>query len=366
MVHTHENDPMEQSIRTQGPTSIPPSQPGVETAAYQFSSESPLSARLERPYFSRVSYDTLDEAKANLAAAKKNLPKIESAYEASGKMPFKAGCGLLAVTPFILLLMLGCSLAVVLGEAYAEETLISGFLNLIGVPLEYSDRVYDSDAGWLFAIASIIVDIIVAGIILVVPGWLYNAVSKRLKNRNTFWPAMLTLVVAFITAIVFFWPIWDGLSLAPVEIIFLFIPLKWIFIIVGGGIIPLLAPLFTAANIGEQKFCEISEVYLKMMESKRFSFDWAEDALALLTAQDYAQLKQIPGSDIGNPSANLTLWGHEKAETAYLELTASFLGKATVRNKEGKMEEKSVSESWLIFSKKLDRAEAEQFVAQMS
>jgi len=49
----------------------------------------------------------------------------------------------------------------------------------------------------------------------------------------------LTGAIDLLVAVVLFVPIWKGETLAPTHLTFLFIPVRWVLILVGGLIVPL-------------------------------------------------------------------------------------------------------------------------------
>lgn len=321
-----------------------------EDSPYQFSSTSPLSARRQRPFVAQNGYPTKAAAQAVLQVAKIILPAVESAYRPSGKLPFMALAAMLLALPFVVLLTLGiAAIPVYIFESFFDPAL-----------LKYSN------GSWAVAIIGLLVDFLAGLTILLLPGWLLARIGRLFKNRNPNWPAILTLIPAFIAGIVFFWPIWDGQSIAPVEIAFLFIPISWLLILVGGLIVPILAALSAASSVAQYKFCEKAGVFLKPRRRSRFGFDWIEDVKELVSSGEYKYLREVEAAgkqdEKNRHYAQLVLWWHERADTAFIELTA-FFGGQVWPSKKG--ERKEVSASWLVLSKQIDRVEAEAYLAHL-
>jgi len=86
----------------------------------------------------------------------------------------------------------------------------------------------------------LLVDLLLMVLMVVIPMVCYGRLSRWFKNRNPVLPAVLTAVIEFVTAVLLFAPIWKGESLAPVHLTFVFIPVRWIFVIVGCLLVPLI------------------------------------------------------------------------------------------------------------------------------
>jgi len=305
-----------------------------------------LSVQQQRPFVERFYYETPQALEEALAAAKQTFPEVESAYKGSGKTNPGAILALLMATPLILALLLIVTVSLCL--------LFNQLMSLASGAAAESYR-----ASRAFGLFSIIFDAGLAFLLVFSTPTLLVWTSKLLKNRNALFPGILAGLINFIVGIVLFIPFWDGFSLAPINLTFLFIPIQWPLMFIGIIIIPLFVALATSGGISSQKFCEDTGVYLKKMGSLSIKFDVAENALALLDRGAFSEVVHLPKAaetDLKRDlQGEIALWWHEKATIAFLEMKVFFSGEYKGKNSK---ESKDIRRDWLAFSKQLDRSEA--------
>ena len=85
-----------------------------------------------------------------------------------------------------------------------------------------------------------------------------------------------------------------------------------------------------------------------------------------LDASDFVTLRRLMIDANQGHTTRVQLWWHPKAETAYLQMDASFRGKYyKIDNKEGKQEAKYVQEEWLVRSQELTSSDAQRFLEEL-
>jgi hypothetical protein len=187
--------------------------------------------------------------------------------------------------------------------------------------------------------------------------------SKWFKNRNPLLPAVLTGIIDLLAAIGLFVPIWHGETLAPTHLSFMFIPIRWVLICVGGAVVPIAGAVVVYDKISKQKFCEETGCFLKRFGQVRMPFDLAENALALLQRGEYlagVRLTRLTDAEAKEKHwAVISLWWREQAATAYLELELRFHGKSKPQKALTTEQSKDKTKEWLGFSVRLDRPQAE-------
>jgi hypothetical protein len=301
-----------------------------------------LSQSRDRAFYQQREYASAEASDLAIAAAKTALPQATSAYISSGKTNPVAVVILLVATPILFGIILYISWLLCLGYSGIEGNLNAG-------DSRGASRVF----GW----GAIILDIVLVAIMSIAPFLAFTSLSRIVKNRNPWLPTILTGISSAVIAIVLFFPIWNGETLAPTDLTIVFIPIRWLLIAIGG----ILAPLFSAAivfsGVADLKFCEQSKVFLKEFRVLNLDFDFGENALEILQRGEYEAVAKLPKANDGRypaHTAHAILWWDESAKTAFLELTMKFQGKFH----DGKeMTEKK--EDWLVFSVLLDRDRAQ-------
>jgi hypothetical protein len=176
----------------------------------------------------------------------------------------------------------------------------------------------------------IFLDLILVILMTVIPLKCYEVLSKLCKNRNPVIPAVLTGMVDFVLAVILFVPIWHGETLAPTHVTLLFIPIRWVLILIGGVLAPFIGVLAVHHTVSSQKFCEASGLYLKKLRHVGVSLDYAENALALLNRGDFLRAARLPKASTDQLKAGhfakISLWWREQAKTAFLEMEIQFHG----------------------------------------
>jgi hypothetical protein len=275
-----------------------------------------LSQIRDRAFYRQREYESAEASDLAIAAAKTALPQVTSAYISSGKTNPVAVVILLVATPIL----------------FGIVFFISWTLCTLYTSLEGARNTED-------------------------PFLAFTSLSRLTKNRNPWLPSILTGISSAVIAILLFFPIWNGETLAPTDLTIIFIPIRWLLIAIGG----ILAPLFSAAivfsGVADLKFCEQSKVFLKEFRVLNLDFDFGENALEILQRGEYEAVAKLSKANDGRypaHTAHAILWWDESAKTAFLELTMKFQGKFH----DGKeMTEKK--EDWLVFSVLLDRDRAQ-------
>jgi hypothetical protein len=313
-----------------------------------------VSSRLGRSFAGRTEYEGEKALDSAIAEAQRALPEMPSAYKPTGKTTVAATLLMLATAPLVLLLLL----AICVGLCWGFDTLLGQW----SPDPSYSHR---RGAGLL----SLLLDLVLVVLMVALPMVCFGALSKWFKNRKPIIPALLTGAIDLIVAVVLFVPIWGGETLAPTHLTFLFIPVRWILIGVGGLVVPFVGAAAVYGQVAGQKFCEETGRYLRRMRQVRLAFDFGENALALLRRGEYVAAARLPQADQDSLKhkhwATLSLWGHEQAATAFLELDLRFHGKSKPQKKLTLEEAKDKTKEWLAFSVQLTRSQADSVLDAM-
>jgi hypothetical protein len=202
----------------------------------------------------------------------------------------------------------------------------------------------------------------------VIPLMSFGFLSKLTKNRNPLLPAILTGMVNVVLAVALFFPVWHGETLAPTHITFFFIPVRWVLMLIGGVLAPIIGVVVVYDAVSNQKFCESSGRYLKKFRQTGVSMDYAENALALLNRGEYVRSAHLPQATPeqlkAKHVAEITLWWHEQARIAFLELEIKFHGKLAAPVA-GKRQDFKKEKTWLAYSTELDSGHAEVLAREM-
>lgn len=303
--------------------------------------ENSISILQERPFVGRADTELTTSADAEIQAAKEALPQVHSAYKPSGGTTVLAVFAMILACPFLLVFLVLLCGALCFGYAHLGTFIENGKGGVKGAQL--------------LGLLSVILDAGIMVILCVIPKWVMGGLSKLCHNRNATFGAVLVGLTTLIASILFFAPLIEGESLAPTDIIFLIIPMKWIIIPAGCLLTPYLAAVAIHTKISEQKYCESQQVYLNPTVFF-IAFDFAENALELLRREQPLALTSLPRVTTKKPkhAVRVTLWSHEVADTAFLELEALYRAKQP--KKDNSTEEKTAN--WLFYSEQLDSKNA--------
>lgn len=305
-----------------------------------------VSKRLGRAFLGAGQYESEKALGTALEEALKALPEVPSAYKPTGETTVAATLLMLLVSPVVLLALAAVCGGICLGWAYLEGLASPE-------PLSSTSR--------LLGIASLAVNLGLVVLMVVIPSFCFGALSKWFKNRNPVLPAVLAGLIELVVAVGLFFPIWKGETLAPTHLTFVFIPIRWVLIAIGGLLVPLVGALAVHAKVASQKFCEQSGCCLRRMRRVKLAFDWAENALALLQRREYIRAVRVPKAELAEVEqkhwAELSLWWAPQAATAFLELEMRFHGK-TQPKVLGSGQVKDKTKEWLAFSVQLDQLQA--------
>ena len=301
-----------------------------------------LSVLQHRMFAGRTETDVTTTASEEIEAAKALLPEVKSAYVPSGRTTFLAVTSMILACPILLVvLLLVCG-----GLCFGGELLSAKIAEAGG-----------NKGPQLLGLLGIVLDFVIMFLLCWIPQIVFGGLSRLFKNRNPTIAATLVGLTTLLAAVLLFAPLFDGSSLAPSDITFLFIPMKWVIIVVGGLLSPLIASIVVSTKISGQKFCEIESVYLKPT-TYFIPFDFAENATELLRRNEFLSLFRLPRATTSKPkhAVRITLWSHELAQTAFLELEACY----AVREPKGNQPAEVKTESWLFFSQCLDSSIAHE------
>ena len=303
-----------------------------------------LSQSRNRDFFQQREYSTAEAFDRALATAKSALPQATSAYIASGKTNPLAVAVLLAATPILFGIIL-----------YVSWLLCAAYNGIDGARTENVPSSFR--ASQLSGLVAIGLDMLLVAIMTIVPFLAYTSLSRLTKNRNPWLPSILTGISSAAIAIILFFPLWNGETLAPTDLTFVFIPIRWLLVGIGGILAPLFSAFIVFSGVADQKFCEQSKVFLKEFRVLDIDFDFGENALEILRRGEYEAVAKLPKANDGRypaHAAHTILWWDESAKTAFLEMTMKFQGKFP----EDK-ETTEKKEEWLAFSASIDRDRAQ-------
>lgn len=300
-----------------------------------------------------VTYPDGGRLQAALGVAKEALPEVETAYKPSGRIPLVGLIVFLPTAAVAAAVVFVVCVAVCLGISFIEVLFEGESSEPVAAPRKLSA---------LVAVVLLLVDL---GLICAVaggPGYAFGWLAKQCRIRNLWLPGLVSGIAGLLTSGALFLPVLEGATLAPIYISFWFIGLRWPLVILGmiagvGG-----APALTVDYVSKQKFCEEGLVYLKRHRTVRHRFDVSPVVLALLAENRFAEALGLPRIDSTDKAARkhcaeVTLWSHELANTAFVEMTARFCAKKAT---EGKKKASEETESWLVYSAKVDKHIADQ------
>lgn len=323
-------------------------QDGLHTGAASSAEESD-----GRPVSLPESYETKQDVDRGLATLKQAYPAVKSAYQPSGKSTFAARIAMIVALPVVFAITAGLCFLLL----YAAAWLTRGVAGM--------DVTFEFQRWWNYSrlgLVLFLVDTLIVLALMVVPPWLYTRIGRLFKNRSEGLPTLLTALTSVPLAILFFWPIWSGFSLAPTELSFLSVSIKWV-IIIGAILLSAVSIPFAVYMVSRQKFCEETGVFLKPIRRSYVDFHSLGWTLKSLSQKAFQQLKDLPALSKKERKKktyiDLILWGHDAAQTAYMELSLVF-NEVPVKNAADRKKE-----SWLVFSEKLDKSEMEDVCREM-
>jgi len=138
--------------------------------------------------------------------------------------------------------------------------------------------------------------------------------------------------------------------------------------VIGGALVPFIGAIVVHGTVSGQKFCEASGVYLKKSRKVAVSLDYAENALALLGRGEFVRGACLPAASEEQSKskhiAEISLWWHEQARVAFLEMEILFHGQLAGQTA-SKREESKKQKNWRAFSVELDSTHAEALAREM-
>ena len=236
-------------VRKSNPESAEPTDCGNETglAVQELSvaelqnPESCLSLLQARPFAGTTEFASEAALSQALAAAQATMPAATSAYKPTGKTTVSALVLMALSSPVVLTLLVVLCGGICTGFAFLDSWIHSTF---------------GPSSSRLSGALCLGVDLGLVVLMVVVPMWSFGLLSKWCKNRNPLIPAILTGVIDFLAAIALFFPLWKGETLAPTHLTYMFIPVRWVLIVVGTALVPFIGAFFAHGHVKSQKFCE--------------------------------------------------------------------------------------------------------------
>lgn len=315
---------------------------------------SAIGESASRPVSLPEKYETQQNIDHYLSLLKKSYPEISSAYQPSGKSTTAARIAMVLAFPVIFAITGGICFLLLYSAAWLTRSVAT------------MDFMFEIQRWWKYSrlgLVLFLVDMLIVLVLMAVPPWLYVRTGRLFRNRSLGLPTLLTTLTSLPLAFLIFWPLWSGFSLAPTEITFFAIPVKWV-IIIGALIFSAFSIGFSLYLVGQQKFCEETGVFLKPIRRSYFDYSALDSALASLSGKHFEELKNLPTltkkERKKKTHLDLKLWGHEAAQTAYLELQLVFNELPAKRGAE------RTKKNWLVFSEKLDKSGMENVAREMA
>jgi hypothetical protein len=190
-----------------------------------------------------------------------------------------------------------------------------------------------------------------------------SKIAKAKRNRNPKFQARLVGIIAFISSIIVFAPIWSGESIAPIDIYILgLIPIKWLLVILGCVVLPFYAAVTIFGWSEGQYYCEASGVFLEKHEEVFIPLE--KIFVALEAINDLRINKFIEVSNLQKVRSlnclNVILWYNPKAENGFLESEIHFYG-SFIKEKNGSFDNESIERKWMVTSRELTQIEASEW-----
>ena len=307
----------------------------------------------------------VDELKRDLARNKNLYPAVNIAYAPSGKISVAARLVLSAMLPFVVVAFIMLSRLVVFLFSALGTFLISKF----GFTAQDDMDFFMSFWGYAMLFVNVIILLVISLGISVS----FASIGKRMKSRNYLFASALSTIAAVIAAGVVYLPVFNGQSMAPVDVTLTFfdcivIPLKWPMIAGGVALAPVIAWFVTKEFVCNQRFCEVTGHFLEMKRGLEYPFYAFKDIQDSLTATRFDELAKIPRAAQCEISkghyCHITLWYNKNAETAYIDVFLYFLrsiDKFRI-DKGGQIKKHKESEWWLALSMESTRLEADNIM----
>ena len=285
------------------------------------------------------------EYAAMLIKLQEDIKPSQSRYMPSGETP-----------PASIALLIPLSLLVA-GVCYAvARPICLLFYELVGDSGGGGGTAFNrwNEGRWI-ALGIIVVNGIVLTVIAYATIFSFKLVAYLTKLRNPKIGKRFAFFSVFVVCAVLYLPLFGGHSLAPTDITILFIPVRWVLMILGCLVVPLIVSYAVEDELLEMKFCEKTGYFLKKVAHVTLTWEQGKCLIQVLQDKQYDLLPGLLNSQWNGKaefrSVTFTLFGHPKAEVAYVDVVAKFeicIGSAT----------NATSSSWLVYHQKLSRDEA--------
>jgi hypothetical protein len=327
----------------------------AETIPYVSAAEPVLSRQSARPA-PTDRHEEFDGQVVNAAAAerllaawKKELPEVPSAYQPSGALPVSA--------------LLSMGLGAVFGAAAGGTVVFFGGVVVAAIG---ALTVLGIACAGLLSIAIVVLGLLLCLVTFAFAGWVSASCTTRAgrsgKNRNIRAAIIFSVVSAVLSAVVA-WTLSESIRTLPILAGkdffgpqvggFYVIPL--IFVLIGGLVAAIVAGIISADQVRSAKFCEDCERYMQGEELKKVTLGGLQVLARALNTKDLGPAASLLQTTPGE-NGTLRLFSCSSCSRGYLEVTADF--KARWKEKKAN---KDKSESWLVGSLQLTDAELARF-----
>ena len=288
----------------------------------------------------------------SLKAAKKTYPAVRSSYKPSGKTTASALLAMIIAAPVIITLLLVVSLLIFgVDLRLASKTLSDP--SIYGLHGELIQKIPRGLGSRLVGALAILSNLGIMFLIIFIPAFPYVVLGRIFKNRSRALPVAAAGVTSFIVAVVLYWPVWQGESLAVTDLSVYDFDIKPIIVALCGVGAPLLSMYCAFLAVSEDdKYCEKAGVFLDAVLRTTCHLNQVGVVLSLLSGRQYAAVAPLckPPQKDENRAAELVLWWHPNAQTAYIELSLCFCEEIS--------KNKTEKHTWLVFSRMIDSTEA--------
>lgn len=199
----------------------------------------------------------------------------------------------------------------------------------------------------------IVINLVIFFIIAIVTRISFKYVAYLTKLRNPKVGQWFSFFSVLAVCLALYLPLYHGHSIAPTDIAILFIPLRWILMFIGALVLPLIVSLLVAETLRDMKFCEETGHFLEKITEIHLPWDNGKQFLKALKDKDYSRLLQFASfqKNLEVPYMIFRLFGHPKAEVAFVDVEAKYEAKI------GRKNNKSTT-TWLVYHDKLTKGDA--------
>jgi len=258
-----------------------------------------------------------NEYNASVEIFKAEIPQSKICYTPSGITP---------VSSIILLLLLSLAVSAIgysfgrfICHFYYDAVGNTGFTS--GTMLEQFKHGRD------IALGALLVNFVIFIVIGYTVMFSYKFVAQITKLRNPKIGQIFAFFSVFIVCAALYLPLYGGYSLAPTDLTFFLIPVRWLLMIIGVLILPLILSFTVRGTLISMKFCEATNKTLKKVAIGVVSWSQGIELIQLLNNKQYDSLSNIlfnQNNKSDKPVLIFTLFGHPEATSAFIDVEAKF------------------------------------------